>query len=407
MTQSERSSRIELLKQLNTHSFPQRFDSGTEAQNDLITLKDMAVDGWIEANWTPFHTGSGVDFIQIERITPLGMEELERTIPQSQQLPINRIKPTNRIPAAFFSYVRFNDEHDDGRLTEFCERLGREVRAQTGDPFEIWQDRRSIGWGQQWRQRIEEGLEAATLLVVAITPSWFKSEACREEFTRFRELERSRGREDLVLPVVYIDSPHLNETNDPIAVDLRRRQLFHIDDLRNRRWINSNIGRRIEDMAVAIRDVLSRIVSESEHARRAAEAEQAITPEMYPFGLAIPGQPGFVRSPYSPDKITDVTGYPPRTMVRDPYTSFIFLVPDLSESDPRIAVGLPADPMNVGWVKGWGVYRIDPWHLFGVCASREHADQMKQRAGGDYVVGYGSHRLDSDDFIEATNGSGV
>ncbi len=47
----------------------------------------------------------------------------------------------------------------------------------------------------------------------------------------------------------------------------------------------------------------------------------------YPYGVPVPGKPGFVRSPYSPDKMTDVRGYSPGTEVKDPYTQKIFLVP--------------------------------------------------------------------------------
>jgi hypothetical protein len=46
-----------------------------------------------------------------------------------------------------------------------------------------------------------------------------------------------------------------------------------------------------------------------------------------PYGIPVPGKPGFVTSPYSPDKITDVRGYAPGTEVKDPYTGKIFLVP--------------------------------------------------------------------------------
>lgn len=313
------------------------------------------------------------------------------------------VSPPSPVAGAFFSYVRFNDEHDDGRLSKLCEWLEGEVRAQTGDPFAIWQDRRSIGWGEQWRQRIEEGLQAATLLIVVITPSWFKSSACREEFNRFLDLERVRGRADLVLPIVYIDTPALRDSNDPIAVEFRRRQLFHIDDLRNRKWINANIGRRIEEMAVEIRGILQRIVSEAEHARPAGKPEQTEPTETYPLATPIPGQPGFVRSPYSPEKITDVRSYAPFTAVRDPYTGFIFSVPDSRTIQPKIAPGLPADPLNRGWVTGWGVYRLAPWHLFAVCASRAEAEATKEDAGNEYVAAYGSHRVGSDDFIESSS----
>jgi hypothetical protein len=46
-----------------------------------------------------------------------------------------------------------------------------------------------------------------------------------------------------------------------------------------------------------------------------------------PYGVPVPGKPGFVTSPFSPDKLTDVRGYAPGTEVKDPYTGKIFLVP--------------------------------------------------------------------------------
>ncbi|MDX8400009.1 MAG: hypothetical protein R8K20_07145 [Gallionellaceae bacterium] len=79
------------------------------------------------------------------------------------------------------SYVRFDDQHENGRLSEFCERLGGEVRIQTGEAFHIFQDSNDIGWGQQWQQRIDDSLDAVTFLVPIITPGFFKSPACRAE----------------------------------------------------------------------------------------------------------------------------------------------------------------------------------------------------------------------------------
>lgn len=178
------------------------------------------------------------------------------------------------IPGAFFSYARFDDSRDNGRVSDLGDRLAREVRAQTGELFEIWQDRKSIQWGEQWKERIEHAIDTLTFLIVVVTPSWFKSAACRAEFERFRAVEKERGRADLILPIVYIDTPALNEAikrgDDPIAMELAKRQLFRIDDLRNRKWIASNIGRKIEQMAVTIRDSLQRQSSDriSESSKR-------------------------------------------------------------------------------------------------------------------------------------------
>jgi TIR domain len=130
--------------------------------------------------------------------------------------------------AAFMSYVRFNDQHDDGQITQFRERLSAEVQAQTGEEFLIFQDRNDIAWGQNWQARIDETLDAVTLLIPIITPSFFRSPACRAEVERFLERERELGRQDLILPVYYIDTPELDDPErrdtDELAQVLASRQ---------------------------------------------------------------------------------------------------------------------------------------------------------------------------------------
>jgi|SRR5215813_10177605 len=165
-------------------------------------------------------------------------------------------------PGAFFSYVRFNDERDDGRLAQLCDDLSREVRAQTGDDFPLWRDRNDIRWGEQWEARIELGLDQAIFLICVITPSWFKSPYCRKEFEHFLEVEKKRSRHDLILPVLYIDTPGLRDEKlraaDPIAIEMSKRQIFRFDDLRFEPWTSADVGKRLAQMACAVRDALLR-----------------------------------------------------------------------------------------------------------------------------------------------------
>ena len=160
--------------------------------------------------------------------------------------------------AAFMSYVRFNDQHDDGQLSQFRERLAAEVRAQTGEEFAIFQDRNDIAWGQNWQQRIDEVLDAVTLLLVIITPSLFRSPPCRAEFHRFLDRERALGRADLILPVYYIgaremDDPAVRESDEMAAV-LASRQFADWRELRFEPFTSPLVRKSVAQLASRMRN---------------------------------------------------------------------------------------------------------------------------------------------------------
>jgi F-box protein 11 len=159
------------------------------------------------------------------------------------------------------SYVRFDDKHDDGQLSSFRERLENEVRIQTGDAFPIFQDRNNIAWGENWKHRIEDTLDAVTLLLVIMTPGLFKSPACREEVARFRERERKLGRGDLILPVYYVsaramDDPALRRGDD-VAELLWSRQYADWRELRFEPMTSPVARRAVAQLATRMADAFS------------------------------------------------------------------------------------------------------------------------------------------------------
>jgi hypothetical protein len=63
---------------------------------------------------------------------------------------------------------------------------------------------------------------------------------------------------------------------------------------------------------------------------RKAMSDQAAKPRNnnLPYGIPVPGKQGLVTSPFSRNSgYIDVSGIPPGTEVKDPYTGDIFLTP--------------------------------------------------------------------------------
>jgi F-box protein 11 len=184
-------------------------------------------------------------------------------------------------PAAFLSYVRFDDAHEDGRLSEFRKRLSAEVRMQTGEDFPIFQDRNDISWGQNWQKRIDESIDHATFLICILTPGFFKSVACRKETERFIQREKELGREDLILAVYYVECLQLRDKKqiekDKLAKLMSTRQYVDWRELRFEPFTSSEAGKSLAQIASQIRDSLER-TSEKSKGKRAPRARRLKRP---------------------------------------------------------------------------------------------------------------------------------
>lgn len=109
-------------------------------------------------------------------------------------------------------------------MTRFVDRLRQEISQQLGRDFAIFRDRDHLQWGENWRRRIDESLDSVTYLLAIHSPSFFGSRECMRELEKFRERERRLGRDDLILPVVWIHPDELSDEPHPVAGLLSLRQ---------------------------------------------------------------------------------------------------------------------------------------------------------------------------------------
>ncbi len=163
---------------------------------------------------------------------------------------------------AFLSYSRFDDQHEGGRLTQLREYLEKEVRFQTATDFSIFQDRLDIKWGQKWKERIDNSIDSTTFLIPIVTPSFFKSDACKDEVTRFLHRESELNRNDLILPIYYTDCRELNDpavqSTGSLATEIANRQYADWRPLRFKDFESADLRAAVADLARNITEALER-----------------------------------------------------------------------------------------------------------------------------------------------------
>ena len=85
-------------------------------------------------------------------------------------------------------------------------------------------------WASRWRKKLAEVIESSVLLIPMVTPLFLGSKPCREETQLFLHHEQKLERDDLILPVYFIECPALEKESeiakDPLAREILRRQMF-------------------------------------------------------------------------------------------------------------------------------------------------------------------------------------
>jgi hypothetical protein len=163
-------------------------------------------------------------------------------------------------PIAFLTYAHSDDAHEGGKLRQLAGRLSGEVQLLSGEEFPIFVDRKDLKAGHPWRAGIDDSLDGVTFLIPILTPAYFRSEECRREFLRFLEKERDLKREDLILPLYYVNSPVLEDeakrAGNDVAKVLRERQYQDWRHLRHKPLTDPDVARSIEEVARRMADAL-------------------------------------------------------------------------------------------------------------------------------------------------------
>lgn len=134
-------------------------------------------------------------------------------------------------PLAFLSYTRTDDEFFGGYITEFRKVLEKGVHVVTGKrSFRIFQDIEGIVIGENWKKKLTEVINSSSFFVPMLSPLFFNSGPCRDETAQFLAHERSLDRDDLILPIYFVETPTLEKESekakDTLATEFGERQIY-------------------------------------------------------------------------------------------------------------------------------------------------------------------------------------
>jgi hypothetical protein len=160
-------------------------------------------------------------------------------------------------PAAvcFWSYTHRDDLLENGRIRRLSSAIGNEYELLTGERLDLFVDNSAISWGDQWREVISTALEKTALFIPIVTPLYLRSEECRREFVEFAGRAASADAMELLLPILYADTPAISdEENDDEVPALIRETKY--EDWRTLRLTDENS----QEYRLAVHKLASRLV---------------------------------------------------------------------------------------------------------------------------------------------------
>ncbi|MEU7277548.1 TIR domain-containing protein [Streptomyces sp. NPDC045431] len=193
---------------------------------------------------------------------------------------------TNAQPVGFWSYTHRDDHLDGGRIVRLSERIANAFEIITGEPLEIFLDKKAIEWGDAWRMRLDSALTGTTFLIPIVTPKFLMSQECRREVITFAGHAASLGLDELLLPIHYVNVPQLTQDAEEHPADevvelISRRQWVDWRELRLEDEDSPAYRKAVHDLARRLADIIN-------------TAPPALPIELAPLNQAEEEPPGFI-----------------------------------------------------------------------------------------------------------------
>ncbi|WP_328651429.1 toll/interleukin-1 receptor domain-containing protein [Micromonospora sp. NBC_00330] len=157
---------------------------------------------------------------------------------------------------AFWSYAHEDDRLDSGGIRSLAKHLADEYSLITGQELGIFVDRTAMQWGEEWRRRIDDTLDAVSFFIPIVTPRYFTRTECRKELIAFHSSAQNLGASELLLPILYAPIPEFGSSNpDELIVLASRYQYVDWRDYRLTGGGSPQYRRAVHELAQRLFDL--------------------------------------------------------------------------------------------------------------------------------------------------------
>ncbi len=165
---------------------------------------------------------------------------------------------------ALFSYAHADNNYHNEILTVAASVLNEAAYIHSGKNnfLEIVYDLRNIDLGDNWKDKIDQMIDRATIFIPILSPAYFSSEHCMYELEQFsKKMERSSGR-GLIMPVHFVGLEELQAKKNPTIEKLLERQhakwgwlRFKVDEIKK----SERVTEEIDEFGLGLVRAISRI----------------------------------------------------------------------------------------------------------------------------------------------------
>ncbi|TQM81729.1 TIR domain-containing protein [Saccharothrix saharensis] len=174
----------------------------------------------------------------------------------------------------FWSYAHDDDRSARGGILKLAESIAEEYDLLTGRTLELFVDRTALQWGDNWKERIDTGLSAATFFIPIITPRYFSRPECRREFIEFSAQATSLGLQEFILPVLYVPVAGLDvDSTDELVASVARTQYEDWSSLRLLGPDSSEYRLSVNRLVTRLTDIETRLAEVQRDNERPAAPE--------------------------------------------------------------------------------------------------------------------------------------